>query len=106
MAIKFKGAYKGKTFDDIMEQPQPYFYRAGVGLILKGLDETVMHMNVGETWNIVFGGDLSFEKVRPSSPGKPRIPAGAEVEYTVTLVEIPGTADEFIADYDAPEGSN
>jgi hypothetical protein len=60
----------------------------------------VVHMKVGETWKLSFGGDLSFEKMRPSSPGKPRIPAGAEVDYEVTLVEIPGMAEDFIADFE------
>ena len=100
VAIRFKGTYKGTTFDDIMKSDQPYFYRAGVGLILKGLDEAVVHMKVGETWKLNFGGDLSFEKGRPSSPGKPRIPPGAEVDYEVKLVEIPGMAEDFIADYE------
>jgi hypothetical protein len=27
VAIRFKGSYKGSTFDDTMSTPQPYFYR-------------------------------------------------------------------------------
>jgi hypothetical protein len=103
VAIRFKGSYKGTVFDDTFRTEQPYFYRAGVGLILKGIDESVTHMAVGDKWKLEFGGEYSFEKGRPSSPGKPRIPAGAEVEYEVELVEIPGTLEDFIADYDGSE---
>jgi len=100
VAIRFSGKYNGIEFDNIFNTDQPYFYRAGVGLLLKGMDSAVIHMKVGDRWKLKFGGDLSFEKGKPSSPGKPRIPAGAAVEYEVELVEIPGRQEDFIADYD------
>ena len=100
VAIRFKGTYNGKVFDDIFESAEPYYYRAGVGGILKGMDDAVTHMKVGDRWKLKFSGDLSFEKMKPSSPGKPRIPAGAPVEYEVELVEIPGRMEDYIADYE------
>ena len=30
--VRFKGSYKGTTFDDTFSTDQPYYYRAGVGL--------------------------------------------------------------------------
>jgi hypothetical protein len=33
-----------------------------------------------------------------SSPGKPRIPPRAAVEYEVELVDLPGKGEEFILD--------
>jgi FKBP-type peptidyl-prolyl cis-trans isomerase len=44
--VRFKGAYKGTTFDDTFSTDQPYYYRAGVGLIVKGLDDSIMNMHV------------------------------------------------------------
>ena len=100
VAIRFKGTYNSIVFDDIFSSAEPYYYRAGVGGILKGMDDAVLHMKVGDRWKLKFSGDLSFEKMKPSSPGKPRIPAGAPVEYEVELVEIPGRMEDYIADYE------
>lgn len=100
VGIRFKGNYKGVDFDNTFDTAQPYLYRAGVGLILKGLDESVVQMKLGDKYHLVFGGNLAFENGVKSSPGKPRIPAGAEVDYIVEVVDIPGVGEEFIADYE------
>ena len=55
-------------------------------MILKGLDDAVVNMHVGDRYHVTFGGDLAFgTKGRPSAPGKPRIPPNAEVDYEVLL---------------------
>ena len=100
VGIRFKGNYKGVDFDNTFDTAQPYLYRAGVGLILKGLDESVVQMKLGDKYHLVFGGNLAFENGVKSSPGKPRIPAGAEVDYVIEVVDIPGVGEEFIADYE------
>lgn len=58
-----------------------------------GLDNTVIHMNTGDRYLIQFSGENSFEKPKASQPGKPRIPAGASLEYEVELIDIPGRGD-------------
>jgi len=99
VAIRFRGTFKGVEFDNTLTAEQPYLYRAGIGLLLKGIDESVVNMHVGDKYHLVFGGDLAFgQKGRPSAPGKPRIPPMATLEYDVELVSIPGTEEEFIAD--------
>ena len=98
VAIRFKASFKGVEFDNTFQTADPYFYRAGVGLIVKGLDDAVATMHVGDRYNLKFSGDRSFEKGKPSSPGKPRIPPGGEVEYEVELTELPSAAEEFILD--------
>jgi len=98
VAIRFKGLYKGVEFDNTFQTSDPYFYRADVGLIVKGLDDAVPAMHVGDRVSLKFSGDRSFEKViASSSPGKPRITPGTEVEYGVELTELP-SAEEFILD--------
>jgi len=63
--------------------------RAGVGLLLKGVDDAVVNMHLGDTYHLVFGGDLGFgEKGRPSAPGKPRIPPNAELDFEVSRVHL------------------
>jgi peptidylprolyl isomerase len=84
VAIRFRGEYKGNAFDDTFKTDQPYFYRAGVGLLVKGLDDAIVQMKVGDQWKLQFGGNLAFgEKGKPSSPGKPRIPPNAEISFEV-----------------------
>lgn len=107
VAIRFKGAYKGNVFDDTFKSDQPYFYRAGVGSIIKGLDDSVVHMKMGDQFKLEFGGELGFgEKGKPSAPGKPRIPPNAVLEYEVLLEDLPGTQEGFIADFDVDTGSS
>ena len=52
-----------------------------------------MHMKEGERLTVQFGGDLSFPNGKPSSPGKPRIPPGARLDYEVLLESLPGQGD-------------
>jgi FKBP-type peptidyl-prolyl cis-trans isomerase len=107
VAIRFKGNYKTLVFDDTFKTEEPYFYRAGVGLIAKGVDDAVVHMKVGDKLHLEFGGDLGFGlKGRPQSPGVPRIPPNAPLSFDVLLEDLPGTGEDFIADYDAPASDN
>ena len=92
---------KGTEFDNTFKTEMPYIYRAGSERILKGLDDTVVNMKVGDRLAVSFGGDLAFgQKGRPSAPGKPRIPPMATVDYEVELVNLPGTQEDMIADVD------
>lgn len=83
VTIRFKGAYKNAVFDDTFSTEEPYFYRCGVGIIVKGLDDTVVHMRSGEKYHVQFGGELAFPNGRPSAPGRPRILPNADVDYEV-----------------------
>jgi FKBP-type peptidyl-prolyl cis-trans isomerase len=99
--VRFLGNYKGIIFDDTFSTAEPYYFRAGVGTILKGLDDTIVQMKVGDRWKVNFSGtDLSFANGVKSSPGKPRIPAGGELDYEIEVVNLPGTGDDFIADFE------
>mmetsp|Transcript_24359 Transcript_24359/g.24620 ORF Transcript_24359/g.24620 Transcript_24359/m.24620 type:complete len:208 (+) Transcript_24359:71-694(+) len=99
VAIRFKGSYKGNVFDDTFATFEPYLYRCGVGSIVKGLDDSVLQMKVGDRWKLTFGGDLAFgKKGKPSAPGKPRIPPNAEIDYEVEFVELPGKGEDTILD--------
>eukprot|EP00596_Hydrurales_sp_CCMP1899_P010811 CAMPEP_0119051090 /NCGR_PEP_ID=MMETSP1177-20130426/72826_1 /TAXON_ID=2985 /ORGANISM="Ochromonas sp, Strain CCMP1899" /LENGTH=141 /DNA_ID=CAMNT_0007030181 /DNA_START=197 /DNA_END=622 /DNA_ORIENTATION=+ len=100
VSIRFKASYKGKDFDNTFEAPQPYMFRAGVGLVVKGLDDAVINMHVGDRYKLTFGGDYAFPAGRGSSAGKPRIPPGANIDYEVQLIELPGKGEDIISDLD------
>ena len=63
-------------------------------------DDTITQMRVGDRWLVSFKGDLSFKEAKKSVPGRPRIPQGAEVDYDVEVMNIPGMGDDFIADFE------
>jgi FKBP-type peptidyl-prolyl cis-trans isomerase len=49
-AIRFK-AYFGETkIDDIFDTPEPYYTRVGSGAMLKGVEETLPMMVLGDRW--------------------------------------------------------
>jgi len=78
VGIRFLGSYQGNVFDDTFKSEQPYLFRVGVGSVVKGLDETVLQMKLGQKIKVSFSGEYSFPNGKPSSPGKPRIPPGAQ----------------------------
>ncbi|CAM9716996.1 unnamed protein product [Chrysoparadoxa australica] len=97
VGIRFKGIYNGNVFDDITETPEPLYIRAGVGNIVKGMDDALLTMHVGDKWEITVPGPLAFGKEgRPPSPGKPRIPPNATVIYELELQTLPGKEDDLI----------
>jgi peptidylprolyl isomerase len=72
-AIRFRGKYKDFVFDDIFETPEPLYVRAGGAFLVKGMDEAMTMMRIGDYWELTLPGDLAFgDKGRPPSPGKPR----------------------------------
>jgi len=99
IAIRFKGkvAATGAVFDDILESPEPYYTRVGSGNVLAGVEEAVKLMHSGDTWDLTIPGDLAFgSKGRSASPGKPRIPPGAVIDFRLELVAVPGKDDDII----------
>uniref|UniRef100_A0A7S3NPX8 peptidylprolyl isomerase n=1 Tax=Aureoumbra lagunensis TaxID=44058 RepID=A0A7S3NPX8_9STRA len=97
IAIRFKGSVDGRVFDDITETPEPLYYRIGDGSLIKGIDEALPMMRLGETWNLIIPGNLGFgPKGRSASAGKPRIPSNAELQYEVSIVGFPGFEGDLI----------
>lgn len=69
VTIRFRGKFKDVIFDDTFKTDEPYFYRCGVGSIVKGLDDAVVHMKAGDRYRLQFGKDLAFPEGRGSAPG-------------------------------------
>lgn len=97
IAIRFKGSYDGRVFDDIMETPEPLYYRVGAGTLIPGIDEALPLMKLGETFTLLIPGNLGFgPKGRPASAGKPRIPSNADLVYDISIVGFPGFEGDLI----------
>ena len=52
VAIRF-AAYNGDVkIDDIFETPEPYYTRLGSGGLIKGVEQTLPLMRVGDRWKL------------------------------------------------------
>ncbi|CAM9239533.1 unnamed protein product [Pylaiella littoralis] len=102
IGVRFKGNYGSYEFDNIFNTAEPYYMRAGVGTLVKGVEEALLLMKVGDKWQLTCPADLAFgNKGRPPTPGRPRIPPGAEVEYTLELVALPGKEEDIVEKRDS-----
>jgi len=99
IAIKFKCTVEktGAVIDDILNSAEPYYYRAGTGQVVPAIEEAVLLMKSGETWDLTVPPQLGFgTKGRSSSPGKPRISGDAILKFTLVLDTVPGKDEEII----------
>lgn len=74
-AIRFKAtvAQTGNVIDDIFNTAEPYYTRVGSGGLLKGVEEVLPLMQVGDRFLITIPNKMAFgPKGRPASAGKPR----------------------------------
>ncbi|EKX48552.1 hypothetical protein GUITHDRAFT_105695 [Guillardia theta CCMP2712] len=97
VAIRFKASFNGNTFDDCFKTQNAYYYRVGSENIVKGLDLAVQNMRVGDRWALKVPPSLAFgDKGLKPSPGKPRIPGGATIEYEVLFETFPGREADIL----------
>lgn len=60
-AIRF-AAYVGETkIDDIFDTPEPYYTRIGSGGLLKGVEETLPLMQLGDRWKLIIPVSENFD---------------------------------------------
>lgn len=96
-AIRFQGSYNGNVFDDILSAQEPLYFRIGDGRLLKGVEEACELMTVGSKYKLKIPGDIAFGVAgRGASPGKPRIPPGATIDFVLELAGLPGKEDDLI----------
>mmetsp|Transcript_22379 Transcript_22379/g.53622 ORF Transcript_22379/g.53622 Transcript_22379/m.53622 type:complete len:200 (+) Transcript_22379:3-602(+) len=97
VAIRFTASFNGREFDNTFKTANSYYYRVGSENVIAGLDQAVQMMRVGDKWDLKIPASLAFgEKGIKASPGKPKIPGGAEIDYTVFLETFPGAEDEIL----------
>jgi len=96
-AIRFSSSFGEIVLDNVFDTPEPYYTRVGSGGLIKGVEEVLPKMRMGDRWVITVPGNLAFgPKGRPASAGKPRIPSNAVIVFDVEMVGLPGKEPELI----------
>ena len=99
ISIRFKCVIEksGTVIDDILNTPEPYYYRVGSGQVVPAVEQAVVMMRSGDQWELTVPPELGFgTKGRSSSPGKPRISGDAILKFTLVLDGVPGKDEEIL----------
>lgn len=76
--------HKGKQFDSSRNQGQPFRFPLGAGQVIKGWDQGVVGMKVGESRRLIIPADMAYG----DSGAGGVIPPGATLVFDVELVAI------------------
>ena len=79
----------GKKFDSSLDRGEPIRFRLGKGEVIKGWDEGVAGMKVGEKRKLIIPAELGYGTA--GSP--PTIPGGSELHFDVELVGMARVAE-------------
>ena len=75
---------KGKQFDSSLKQGQPFRFPLGAGQVIKGWDQGVAGMKVGESRRLIIPAELAYGE----SGAGGVIPPGATLVFDIDLVAI------------------
>lgn len=74
----------GTKFDSSKDRGQPFEFKVGEGLVIKGWDEGLVGMKVGGTRVLTIPADMAYGDNSPS----PLIPAGSALKFEIDLLEV------------------
>ena len=74
----------GKKFDSSLDRAQPFTFALGAGHVIKGWDEGVKGMKIGEKRHLIIPGPLGYG----AYGAPPRIPGNATLRFDVELIKI------------------
>jgi FKBP-type peptidyl-prolyl cis-trans isomerase len=89
VTVNYTGTFDdGTVFDSSLKPGRtPFQFVLGAGLVIKGWDLGVLGMKVGGKRDLVIPADLGY-----GAGGRPGIPGGATLHFTVELLGVSSTA--------------
>lgn len=73
----------GKVFDSSIERGNPISFELGTGSVIKGWDEGIALMNIGDKYRLIIPSDLGY-----GANGAGSIPPNATLLFDVELVNV------------------
>ena len=77
----------GVKFDSSIDKGKPFVFKIGIGMVIKGWDEGVMKMSLGERAKLLISSDYGYGEKGAGMV----IPPNADLTFEVQLLGINGT---------------
>eukprot|EP00466_Bigelowiella_natans_P005561 jgi/Bigna1/49369/estExt_Genewise1.C_460012 len=92
LTMHYTGTFSGtqKVFDSSVSRGQPFKFVIGIGQVIKGWDEGVMQMSLGEKAKLAISSDYAYG----SRGAGGAIPPNSDLDFEVELLKIGGSGSD------------
>ena len=87
MQVHYAGRLStGEPFDNSYDRKQPFEFQLGKGMVIKGWDEGIAYLNVGDSATLIIPAKLGY-----GEHGRPGIPGNSTLIFDVQLLNVKKT---------------